>query len=125
MNQIFLFSKQPYILEFIKPFVFSILVSLIITPITIFIYRKFGWLDDPAKKKHPKIIHQYPVPRGGGIPIYLAILLAGLIFLPLDKHLIGILIGGFLILIIGIFLQFHTHDSCNICKNNFHLPKHL
>jgi len=102
MNQIFLFSKQPYILEFIKPFVFSILVSLIITPITIFIYRKFGWLDDPAKKKHPKIIHQYPVPRGGGIPIYLAILLAGLIFLPLDKHLIGILIGGFLILIIGI-----------------------
>lgn len=92
-------------MEFIKialPFLISFIVSFLVTPITIKIYRKFGWLDDPKKSKHPKVVHKYPVPRGGGIPIFFSLLLVTLIFLPIDKHLFGILLGGFLIFIIGI-----------------------
>lgn len=86
----------------IKPFFFSFLISILTTPLVIFIYKKLGWLDDPRKSKKPNVVHKYPVPRGGGIPIYAAVMLASLIFLPIDKHLIGILLGGFLILIIGV-----------------------
>lgn len=86
----------------IKPFFFSFLISILITPLVIFIYKNLGWLDDPQKSKKPNVVHKYPVPRGGGIPIYAAVMLASLIFLPIDKHLIGILLGGFLILIIGV-----------------------
>jgi len=87
---------------FFIPFIVASLISLIITPLTIFLYKKLHWLDDPKKNKHPKVIHKYPVPRGGGIPIYIAVFTASLIFLPFDKHVKGILLGGLLIFIIGI-----------------------
>lgn len=86
----------------ITPLLLSFLTSFLITPLVIFIYKRLGWLDDPKKSKHPKVVHQYPVPRGGGIPIYLSLFLTSLLFLPPDKHLLGILLGGFLILIIGV-----------------------
>lgn len=89
-------------LVILKILFFSAILSFAVCPLTIFIYRRQGWLDDPLKSKHPKTIHQYPVPRGGGVPIFLAIFVSSLFFLPLDKHLVGILIGGFLLMIIGI-----------------------
>lgn len=78
------------------------LLSFLFTPLTIWLYRHFGWLDDPAKNKHIKVVHKYPVPRGGGLPIFLAIIICSLLFLPPDKHLIGILIGALIILVVGI-----------------------
>ncbi|MFC1711147.1 glycosyltransferase family 4 protein [Patescibacteria group bacterium] len=92
-------------MEFINialPFFIAFIISFLVTPITIKIYKKFGWLDDPKKSSHPKVVHKYPVPRGGGIPIFFSLLLVTLIFLPVDKHLMGILLGGFFIFVIGI-----------------------
>ncbi|OGD62348.1 hypothetical protein A2160_03810 [Candidatus Beckwithbacteria bacterium RBG_13_42_9] len=83
-------------------FVIAFSVSFLITPITIFVYRKLGWLDDPKKATHPKNIHRYPVPRGGGIPVFISLLVSSLIFLPLDKHLAGILLGAVTLFILGI-----------------------
>ena len=61
------------------------------------------WLDRPSKKKKAvNVLHKYPVPRGGGIPIYLGVLITALFFLPRDKHLIGIFLGAGLLLITGI-----------------------
>lgn len=62
---------------------------------------KLGIVDDPRSAKHPKVIHTYPVPRGGGISIFLGILFACLLFLPLDKHVKGILLGGAVIALVG------------------------
>jgi UDP-GlcNAc:undecaprenyl-phosphate GlcNAc-1-phosphate transferase len=81
----------------------AFLVSFSITWLTIKFYTKMGWLDDPKKGKRANVVHQYPVPRGGGIPIFLTILLLSIFFLPLDKHLIGILIAGFILMITGIW----------------------
>lgn len=81
------------------PFFSSFLISFLITPIIIFIYRRKGWLEKPHRLKDT---HTYPVPRGGGIPIWGAILIGSLIFLPLDKHLRGILGGITLLMIIGV-----------------------
>jgi UDP-GlcNAc:undecaprenyl-phosphate/decaprenyl-phosphate GlcNAc-1-phosphate transferase len=79
------------------------LVSLLLTPLTIWWYRKKKWLDDPAQKKHPKNIHTRPLPRGGGIPIFISITLISALLLPLDKHLIGILLGALILTVTGIF----------------------
>jgi len=86
----------------LKIFILPCLIAWLLTPVIIYIYKKFDWLDDPKKKKRPQDIHKKAVPRGGGIPIYLAVLLSSLIFLPIDKHLVGILLGGLFILIIGV-----------------------
>lgn len=89
------------IIQLIKAFITSSIIAAVTTPIVILVYKKFGWLDNPAKRKHPKVVHQYPVPRGGGMVIFLAIVSASIIFLPLDKHLVGILLGIAILAIVG------------------------
>ncbi|MFC1627221.1 glycosyltransferase family 4 protein [Patescibacteria group bacterium] len=90
------------LLQLIKPGLLAFLIAVIVTPLVILIYKKLGWVDDPKKSKHPKVVHKYPVPRGGGVVIFLAISIASLIFLPLDKHLIGILLGALILAVIGV-----------------------
>lgn len=86
---------------FLLPLIIATLVSFIATPLVVLLFKKLKILDDPQKHKHAKITHTYPLPRGGGIPIFLSLLTA-LFFLPLDKHLIGILLGAGIALVVGI-----------------------
>ncbi len=86
---------------FLLPWLASAIIAFAATPIVIKFAGKFGIIDDPKKNKHPKVIHTYPIPRGGGIPIFLAILSCILIFLPLDKHAVGILIGAAILVVMG------------------------
>lgn len=97
------------LVQLIKVFGFSFLLSVLVIPIVIFVYKKLNWLDDPKKQDHPKVVHKYPVPRGGGLAIFLVILVSSLVFLPLDKHLVGILLGGFLLAVVGVW-----DDVCNL-----------
>lgn len=85
------------------PFLVSMTVSALVTPLVIFIYRQLRLVEDPKKHKTFKTTHTTPVPRGGGIPIFLGILIASILFLPADKHLLGILAGALIITITGVF----------------------
>lgn len=87
---------------FLYPWLVAAIVSFLFTPLVIKFAKKIGIIDDPAKNKHPKVIHTYPVPRGGGIPIFIALLLTSLIFLPFDKQLIGILVGATILVVMGV-----------------------
>lgn len=87
---------------FLLPWVVSAGVAFLVTPLVIKYAAKIGIIDDPAKNKHPKVIHTYPTPRGGGIPIFIALLVSSLIFLPIDKQLVGILIGATILVIMGV-----------------------
>lgn len=79
----------------------SLVLAMVATPLVIRLYRRQGWLDDPARQIHPKVIHRYPVPRGGGLAVYAAVAIAALIFIPADKHLAGILVGGGILTLTG------------------------
>jgi len=83
----------------ISPLFVSFLVSLVITPLVISLYRRAGWIEKPWREKDT---HTYPIPRGGGIPIWGTLLIASLIFLPLDQHLGGIIAGATILAIIGV-----------------------
>lgn len=86
----------------IVPFVLAFLLSSAITSMTIGLYRGLGLIDASTKKQHPKNIHKTPVPRGGGIPIFLTMCFASAFLVPIDKMIIGILIGALMIAIAGI-----------------------
>jgi UDP-GlcNAc:undecaprenyl-phosphate GlcNAc-1-phosphate transferase len=86
---------------FLLPWLVAAVVAFLTTPIVIKLADKLGIIDDPGKNKHPKVIHTYPVPRGGGIPIFIALLVSSLIFLPIDKHAVGILAGAAILVIMG------------------------
>lgn len=86
----------------ISPLVVAFLIVAGLTPVVIKLAKRLKIIDDPRKSKHPKVIHSYPVPRGGGLSLFVGVAIASLIFLPLDKHLIGILAGATLIAFMGI-----------------------
>lgn len=83
----------------------SATISLILTPLIRNFFISRNWVEDPAKKnlKTNNATALKAVPRGGGLPIFISILITSLIFLPLDKHLIGILIAALFTLVIGLW----------------------
>jgi len=85
-----------------QPLIISFLISALTTPLVISYFKKKGWLDDPKQNKHPKVVHKKAVPRGGGISVFLAIALTALFLLPLDKHLISILLAALLATAVGV-----------------------
>jgi len=84
------------------PFLLAFLISIIVTPITIFLFSKFGWIIDPKKTPHPAHVHKIPVPKGGGLAVFLAVFLTLGFLLKFDKHLISIGLASLLILITGL-----------------------
>ena len=84
-------------------FLFSFIIATLITPLLIKFYTSRGWVDDPAKQSHVKVTHHRPVPRGGGIVIFLAVLIPALLLLQIDKYLAGILLASLLLTIVGFF----------------------
>lgn len=87
----------------ISSLITALVISLIFTPITIWFFRRNNWLEDPRLQKRKNITHQRPIPRGGGISCFIAILTTSLIFLSPDPHLRAILISASLTLVVGIF----------------------
>jgi UDP-GlcNAc:undecaprenyl-phosphate GlcNAc-1-phosphate transferase len=85
----------------ILPALVSGVIAFISTPLVIKLAWKLGLIDDPKTHLHPKVIHTQPTPRGGGLAIFSAIVIGTLIFLPLDKHLKGILAGALILCIMG------------------------
>ena len=86
----------------ILPFAVAAGITFLVTPLVIKLANKIGIIDNPKTNKHEKVIHTYPVPRGGGLALYLGILAASIIFLPLDWHLSAILIGGLILVFLGL-----------------------
>ncbi len=84
------------------PFVLALFMSTALTSITLRVYRGLGWVDKSTNKDHPKNIHVVPVPRGGGIPIYGAMLLTILVLVPFDQQMAGIIAGATILLVLGI-----------------------
>lgn len=84
------------------PFLLAAVVSWAVTPVVIYFYRSFGWLVDRKKTKHPAHTHAEPVPKGGGVSVLLGVVLAALVFLPMDGHLAAILVAGFLVVAVGV-----------------------
>lgn len=84
------------------PLFISFLIALISGPKIILLANKIGLVDDPKKHKHPALLHTKIIPRAGGLVFFLAIIPPALFFLPIEKKLIGIVMGATVVLIVGL-----------------------
>ncbi len=84
------------------PFATAFIICLVLTPLTTVLAKRFKLIDDPRTHKHPAVIHKKPIARAGGMPIYVAILFGIILFLPLDKVFISIILAGLLVVLIGL-----------------------
>lgn len=82
----------------IKSFFLAGLVSFILTPFVRRLCLKMDWMDVP---KDARRVHKKPIPRIGGIAIYLAFLLGILVYCPLNRESIGLLVGASVIVLSG------------------------
>lgn len=100
----------------------SIILSVLIafsttvffTTICIKLFYKLGLVDDPKQHIHPGIIHKKPIPRGGGVPLFLGVLIAGLFFLPPGNITNSIFFAGFIMLVIGVLDDIQNSRSKDV-----------
>lgn len=100
---------------YLSVFIFAFIGTAIFTPISIWLARRFDVLDYPRARK----VHRQPLPRWGGIGIYLGFFLSIIILylsfpsfrelisfkyksIELLKQLSGMIFGGTLVLILGM-----------------------
>lgn len=88
-------------LLFAGPFGVAAVVAWIATWGVVRFGKRLQIVDDPTVHRHPKVVHERPVPRGGGIPIFLALLIAGVWFLPNDQKTLGIIAAGTILAVTG------------------------
>lgn len=83
-------------------FFFSLVMAYLSTPVVIRLARKLGLVDNPRTRTHPANTHEGIVPRAGGLPIFFAICLSILLFIPMSKLLFGIVLGALITTAVGI-----------------------
>jgi UDP-GlcNAc:undecaprenyl-phosphate GlcNAc-1-phosphate transferase len=83
----------------------SFFLSFIITPLVRNFLVSKNLVEDPVKKqqKTHNATATAHLPRGGGVPIFIGIIAASALLLPLDRQLISIFIAMSLTLIVGLF----------------------
>ena len=74
-------------------------VSLAATPLVKALSVKVGAVDVP---KDGRRMHDHPIPRMGGLAIFLGFLLSMLLFVPLDAEKQGMLLGAVIIVVLGM-----------------------
>lgn len=101
-------------MNFLAPFIVAFILSVALTPVAIVVAFKYGFVDDPKKHKHPAIMHKVPIPRAGGLSLFLAIFISAAIFLSPSKELIGIFLGAAILVVVGLWDD--KHDIGSIYK---------
>ena len=96
--------------------IFALLISLAITPLVKKFANHIGAIDVPKDNTR---MHTKPIPRLGGLAMFIAFLLGVLLFSELDHQTIGILIGALVIVIVGaiddtITLRWHVKLAAQI-----------
>lgn len=77
----------------------TFLISVILVPVAKKVAEHVGAMDMPNERK----VHKKPMPRMGGIAVYTAFLFGYMLYGQITNQMISILIGSFLIVLVGIF----------------------
>ncbi|OGE18616.1 hypothetical protein A2967_02560 [Candidatus Daviesbacteria bacterium RIFCSPLOWO2_01_FULL_41_32] len=89
-------------MNILLPALASFLATVFSIPFTIRLAKKFKLLDNPKIRLHPAHTQQRIVPRAGGLPVFIGITTAILIFTPFKNYTLGILAGLFVLLLVGL-----------------------
>ncbi len=78
----------------------ALLVALVLTPVVMTLAHRVGAMDVP---KDGRRMHDHPIPRMGGLAIFLGFLLSVLIFVEMNMQIRGMLLGAVIIVVLGVF----------------------
>ena len=87
------------IIDSLKIILFVFLVVVLIVPVIIKIAHHVNALDIPNERK----VHKFPMPRLGGLAIFIGFLVGYMVFCKPTVQMNSILIGSFFIILLGTF----------------------
>jgi UDP-GlcNAc:undecaprenyl-phosphate GlcNAc-1-phosphate transferase len=87
----------------------AFLISLSTTPSAMLLANRLGAIDMPGIKgtDSERHLHTRPTPRMGGLAIYAGFFLSVLLFVPMGRKVVSMLIGATLIVFLGILDDIH------------------
>lgn len=88
-----------FVLKLAAALVSAVLISFLCTPLVKNLAYKVGAIDVPKDNRR---MHKVPIPRLGGLAIFIAFLFAVIIFADIDRAMQGILLGAIMIVILGV-----------------------
>ncbi len=97
--------ELPAIAKILAALAAALLISFVATPVVKSLAEKVGAVDVPKDNRR---MHNHPIPRMGGLAIFLGFLLSTLVFVPLSTPLRGMLVGSIIIVILGIIDDIHA-----------------
>ena len=77
--------------------VIAFVISFVMTPIVKSFAVKIGAMDVPTEKRR---VHDHPIPRMGGLAIFIGFLLSVVLFTDITEQIRGILIGSIIIVVV-------------------------
>lgn len=86
-------------LNYLLGFLLALVLTVSSMPVLKILALKVGAVDIPNARK----IHKRPLPRIGGVGIFIGILLPMLVLLPLNRPLLAFIIGLILVFIVGLW----------------------
>lgn len=87
---------------YIKFFVYGLVslgLTLILTPGAIFLAKKVGAIDYPSERR----VHKKPIPRLGGVAIYVGFLITTLLFIHITPLIKGLIFGATIVFAVGVY----------------------
>ncbi len=80
-------------------------ISFAATPLVKKLAISVGAMDIPKDNRR---MHKKPIPRLGGLAIFIAFVVSVLLFAEIDREMRGILIGALMIVVLGVLDDIHT-----------------
>lgn len=77
----------------------AFVVSFALTPVVKILAQKVGAMDVPGEARR---VHDHPIPRMGGLAIFLGFIVSMLLFVDITQEVRGILLGAIIIVITGV-----------------------
>lgn len=87
------------ITSYILIFSIALIVAILATPFSILLARRWGAIDYPGGRR----IHQQPIPRLGGMAIYVAFWLAVMLTQRWENQYWGLFLGSTVIFLVGVW----------------------
>ncbi len=88
-----------FVMKLVAALVLAGLIAFFATPMVKNLAYKVGAIDVPKDNRR---MHKTPIPRLGGLAIFIAFLFSVIIFADIDRQMQGILLGSVMIVILGV-----------------------
>ena len=85
-------------IKMLLAFVVSLLVASVMTPPVKRCAEKVGAIDVPKDNRR---VHDHPIPRMGGLAIFIGFVLSLIFFVPMSTKVLGLLVGSVIIAVMG------------------------